>query len=373
MICADRLGSNVVQKTNAVARSQCNRLKGCHNTGMSDAPIAARGAARTGTPATPDTALLVVNLGTPEHPTAAAVGRYLVEFLGDPYVVPLHPWVWKPLLHGIISPLRRGKSAAKYQQVWMPEGSPLAVYTQRLTHALAAQLPQWRVMMAMRYGKPALQQQLDALHAAGCSNIVVLPLYPQYSTTTTATVLRQIQLWQQQHRTTAVHVIKDYADDPLWIRAVADSISTYWQKHGRAQRLVFSFHGLPQRLVEKGDPYPQRCQTSTTAIASALHLKQTQWQLTYQSRFGRQAWLQPDTETQLWQLAESGVKTIDIVCPGFAVDCLETLEEIALRFADSVAARGAQLRYIPCLNDDLAHARALAALARNCPHLAISR
>jgi len=331
---------------------------------MSDAPISAPDTAHLGTSAPSNIALLLVNLGTPAQPTAAAVGRYLSAFLSDRYVVPLSPWLWKPLLHGLIIPLRSRRSAEKYRQIWLPEGSPLAVYTQHLTQAVAAQLPHWRVAMAMRYGEPALATALDSLVQKGSKRIVVLPLYPQYSTTTTATVLHQLQKWQVQNPHIAVHAINDYADEPSWAKAVADSISAYWQQHGRGERLLFSFHGLPQKLVDKGDPYPQRCEISAQAITQLLGLKDEQWQLAYQSRFGRSAWVQPYAEATLWQWAESEVKTIDVVCPGFAVDCLETLEEVALRFAESIAARGAQLRYIPCLNAHFAHAQSLAQLAQ---------
>jgi len=331
---------------------------------MSHAHLAAPHAAHLGTSTSAHTALLLVNLGTPTAPTAVAVGRYLSQFLSDRHVVPLSPLLWKPLLHGLIIPLRSRRSAEKYRQIWLPEGSPLGVYTQRLTAAVAAELPHWHVAMAMRYGQPALPSVLNTLLESGYKRIVVLPLYPQYSTTTTATVQQQVQIWQTQNPQIAVHMIDDYADDPIWAKAVADSVAAYWQQHGRGEHLLFSFHGLPQQLVDKGDPYPQRCEISTQAITHALGLKDGQWQLAYQSRFGRRAWVKPYAEPTLWQLAESGVKTIDVVCPGFAVDCLETLEEVALRFAQGVAARGATLRYIPCLNASIPHAQALAALAR---------
>ncbi len=311
----------------------------------------------------PTTALLAVNLGTPETPTAPAVRRYLAEFLGDPRVVSIPPLLWKPLLHGLILPLRGGRSAHKYAQVWLPEGSPLAVHTQRLAEAMQRELPHWRVREAMRYGQPALRPALDALAAEGIERIVVLPLYPQYSTTTTASVEDMVQRWQADHPQVEVHTIRDYADDPRWVAAVADSIRDHWQQHGRGEKLVFSFHGIPQRLADAGDPYPQRCEASARAIAAALELGEDDWRLAYQSRFGRERWLQPYAEPTLWALAESGVKTLDVVCPGFATDCLETLEEVALGFTTSVAARGATMRYIPCLNDAPTHAHALAALA----------
>ncbi len=311
----------------------------------------------------PTTALLAVNLGTPDSPTAPAVRRYLAEFLGDRRVVSIPPLLWKPLLYGLILPLRGGRSAEKYAQVWMPEGSPLAVHTHRLAAAMQRELPQWRVRDAMRYGRPALQPALDALVAEGIRRIVVLPLYPQYSTTTTASVEDSVQQWQARNPSVQLELIRDYAEDPQWVAAVAASIGAHWAEHGRGEKLVFSFHGIPQRLADGGDPYPLRCQASARAIAAALGLADDDWMLAYQSRFGRERWLEPYAEPTLWALADRGVKHIDVVCPGFATDCLETLEEVALGFTATLAERGAQMRYIPCLNDAPAHARALAALA----------
>lgn len=314
-------------------------------------------------PDAPDTALVVVNLGTPEAPTASAVRRYLAEFLGDPRVVSIPHWLWKPLLHGLILPLRGPRSAEKYAKVWLHEGSPLAVYTRRLAAAMQALLPQWKVVHAMRYGAPALAATLQTLRAEGIRRIVLLPLYPQYSTTTTATVMDEVRRWQRGAPEVELRIVEDYPTDPAWVRAVADSIREHWQRQGRGQRLLFSFHGLPQRVADEGDPYPQRCQASAAAIAAELGLEAGQWQLAYQSRFGRERWLQPYAEPTLWAWAEAGVQRIDVVCPGFATDCLETLEEVAIGFAETVAERGAQLRYIPCLNDAPAHAQALAELA----------
>lgn len=315
---------------------------------MSDAPI---------------TALLAVNLGTPETPTAPAVRRYLAEFLSDPRVVSIPALLWKPLLYGVILPLRSSRSAAKYAQVWLPEGSPLAVYTQRLTARLQQELPHWRVRYAMRYGQPALDNALDALVAEGIRRIVVLPLYPQYSTTTTASIEDRLARWQARNPSITLQTIRDYATDPAWVAAVAGSIRDYWQQHGRAEKLVFSFHGIPQRVANNGDPYPQQCQASAHAIAAALELQPHEWAMGYQSRFGREQWLQPYAEPMLWELAAAGVRHIDVACPGFATDCLETLEEVAMGFTETLAERGAQMRYIPCLNDAPAHARALARLA----------
>jgi len=311
----------------------------------------------------PRTAVLAVNLGTPDAPTAPAVRRYLAEFLSDRRVVAIPALFWKPLLHGLILPLRSGRSAAKYAQVWLPEGSPLWVHTRNLAAAMQACLPEVRVQPAMRYGQPALRATLDALRAEGVSRVVVLPLYPQYSTTTTASVEDVVSDWQRQHGAMDITVIRDYAVDPRWVEAVADSIRTWWNVHGRSEKLMFSFHGIPQRLADAGDPYPRQCEASAVAIAAALGLSADAWALGYQSRFGKEKWLQPYAEPTLWAMAESGVRSFDVVCPGFATDCLETLEEVALGFSHTLAERGATLRYIPCLNDAPAHARALSAIA----------
>ncbi len=311
----------------------------------------------------PDTAVLAVNLGTPQTPTAPAVRRYLAEFLSDPRVVSIPALLWKPLLYGLILPLRSGRSAAKYAQVWLPDGSPLMVYTRRLAQAMQALMPNLTVRHAMRYGSPALTAELDRLAADGVRRVVVLPLYPQYSTTTTASIEDQLRQWQPRHPAVTVTLVRDYAVDPQWVEAVAGSIRAWWKQHGRGEKLLFSFHGIPQRLADAGDPYPQRCEASAGAIAKALGLADGEWQLAYQSRFGREKWLQPYAEPTLWAWAEAGTKQIDVVCPGFATDCLETLEEVAMGFTETVAERGAQMRYIPCLNDAPEHALALSRLS----------
>jgi ferrochelatase len=306
-------------------------------------------------------ALVVANLGTPDAPTAKAVRRYLAEFLHDRRVVQLTRWIWCPLLHFVILPLRGPKAAAKYAQIWLPEGSPLAVHTQRLATALQARLPQWRVAVAMRYGKPALKGLLPGLRAQGFDKIVVLPLYPQYSSTTTASVEDVVK---REAAGMPVAFVDDYSTDPSWVAAVADSIRTWRRSQGAGEHLLFSFHGLPQRIADNGDPYPQRCADSAQAIAAALGLAQDQWTLTYQSRFGKERWLSPATDKTLAEMAGRGLRRIDVVCPGFAVDCLETLEEVAMQYAEGFAEKGGELRYIPCLNDSAAHADALAELAR---------
>ena len=311
---------------------------------------------------TSSTALLIVNLGTPEAPTPRAVRRYLAEFLHDHRVVQLTRWLWCPLLHFIILPLRGPKAAAKYASIWMPEGSPLAVHTRRLAGAVQDRLPGWRVQDAMRYGEPSIGSRLQAWRAEGVQKVLVLPLYPQYSTTTTESVRDVVT---REARGLDVRFIEDYPVDPGWVAAVVGSIRSWRAEHGAGEHLLFSYHGLPQRLARNGDPYPQRCEASTRAIVQALGLRDGEWTLTYQSRFGKERWLEPATDATLQAMAARGVRRVDVVCPGFAVDCLETLEEIAMQNAELFhAAGGEALRYIPCLNDAPAHADALAALAR---------
>jgi len=312
-------------------------------------------------PDTPATALLIVNLGTPEAPTAPAVRRYLGEFLSDRRVVQIPRIAWLPLLHGLILPLRGPKAAAKYASIWLPEGSPLAVYTRRLAAAVQARLPQWRVVDAMRYGEPSLASRLQALRKDGVQRVVVLPLYPQYSTTTTESVRDVVA---RDGGGLQVHFIEEYAVAPGWLAAVVASIRSWRAVHGAGEHLLFSYHGLPQRVARAGDPYPQQCEASTRAIVRALGLPDDAWTLTYQSRFGKERWLEPATDVTLRALAARGVRKVDVVCPGFAVDCLETLEEVGLGLAEEFAHAGGELRYLPCLNDGDAHADALATLAR---------
>ncbi len=307
-------------------------------------------------------ALLLVNLGTPAAPTAAAVSAYLDEFLSDPRVVQLPRWLWLPLLRKLILPRRSPVVAKKYAEVWLPGGSPLAVHTEALAAAVRARMPGWRVAHAMRYGAPSLAGALQRLRADGAREVRVLPLYPQYSTTTTEPVADALAAHGAGLQ---VSLLRDYHRDAGWVAAVADSIRAHWAAHGRGERLLLSFHGLPQRVVDAGDPYARQCEASAAAIAEALGLAPGEIQLAYQSRFGKGKWLQPDVVAVLRQLAGEGVRTVDVACPGFAVDCLETLEEIAMQAAALFRdAGGEALRYIPCLNADAAHADALAALAQ---------
>lgn len=311
----------------------------------------------------PHTALLLVNLGTPTSPTPSAVRRYLAEFLSDKRVVAIPHLFWLPLLHGMILPIRGKKSAEKYAKIWLPEGSPLQVYTQGVATLVASLLPDWRVEWAMRYGAPRLEQTLDTLYGQGYTRIVILPLYPQYSTTTTASIEDVVNAWAQRHSSAHMHLIRDYSKNTHWISAIADSIRASWNQYGRADKLMFSFHGLPERVARNKDPYPQQCEQSAHAIAHALGLADDEWTMGYQSRFGAERWIQPYSEPTLVRLATSGVRKFDLVCPGFAVDCLETLEEVAIGFAETLSHHGASMRYIPCLNAGQAHARVLSQLA----------
>lgn len=330
-----------------------------HDAARATAPAAP--ASATPARATGADALVLANLGTPEAATPAAVRRYLAQFLSDRRVVQIPPLLWQPLLRGLILPLRSARVAGKYAQIWMDGGSPLAVHTRALAAAVQARMPDVRVVDAMRYGRPALAERLRATHGAG--RVLVLPLYPQYSTTTTASI--EDVAADAGGGDAGIRVVADYHRDPGWVAAVAASVRAHRDAHGPGERLLFSFHGIPQRVVDAGDPYARQCEASTAAIADALGLARDDVLLTYQSRFGRERWLQPYTMQALQGLARAGVRTVDVACPGFAVDCLETLEEIALQNAEAFrAAGGRELRYIPCLNAADAHADALAAIAR---------
>jgi ferrochelatase len=311
------------------------------------------------------TGLLLVNLGTPSAPTTAAVRRFLAQFLHDHRVVDASRWWWCPLLHFVILPLRSPRAAKNYASIWTPEGSPLMVYSRRLAQGVQAALPELDVALAMRYGEPSVAQATQAMIDRGVTRLLVLPLYPQYSTTTTASVVDAIDAQAPGWRDTLVaEVIADYHRDDAWLDAVAASVRAHWDAHGRGEKLMVAFHGIPQRFVDRGDPYAAQCEASAQAIAARLGLAGDAWQLTYQSRFGREPWLGPATITTLEAWGAAGIRTVDVACPGFATDCLETLEEIAMVNAAAFARTGGTLRYIPALNDSPAHVDALAALVR---------
>jgi ferrochelatase len=312
--------------------------------------------------------VLLVNLGTPDAPTPAALRRYLAEFLSDRRVVEIPRLLWLPLLYGLILPLRAPRSAAKYASVWQAGGSPLALGSAALTAAVDAELRRLGhdlvVRLAMRYGRPSTAAALDALQAAGVTHLLVVPLYPQYSAATTASSLDAVMSWfGRTRRQPALRSVRSFADAPCYIEALAHSVRQHWAAHGRGDHLLMSFHGLPQRSENLGDPYADECRSSARLLARELGLEPDQWSLAFQSRFGRQAWLQPYTASTLRDLASAGCARLDVICPGFSVDCLETLEEIAIEGRQIfVEAGGSEFRYIPCLNADADWTRALAAL-----------
>ncbi|GHC85543.1 ferrochelatase [Pseudorhodoferax aquiterrae] len=315
------------------------------------------------------TAVLYCNLGTPDAPTAPAVRRYLAEFLSDPRVVEIPRLAWWPILHGIILRVRPARSAAKYASIWTPEGSALKVWTEQQTGGLGSLLAErghrLEVHYAMRYGQPAIAAQLDALAAGGVTRLLVLQAYPQYSGTTTASVLDAVAAWsQRQRRVPEMRFVADYHDDAGYIGALADSVQRHWAQHGRGELLLMSFHGIPARNIALGDPYQVQCQATARLLAQRLGLTDQQYRLTFQSRFGRAKWLEPYTEPTLRALAQQGTRRIDVMCPGFPGDCLETLEEINMEGrAAFLESGGEAFHYIPCLNDSPAWARALADLA----------
>ena len=315
---------------------------------------------------TPRTLLLLVNLGTPAAPTAAAIRRYLGQFLRDRRVVELPRLLWWPLLHLLVLPLRAPRLAHKYAAIWTERGSPLLAHSRALAEAVQARLPGVDVRLAMRYGEPAIGDTLRDADDTGATRVLVLPLYPQYSASTTASVhdavSAELSRWRARP---ALALLRDYHLDAGWLEALAHSVQAHWQAHGRGERLLLSFHGLPESQDRAGDPYARQCRASAAALAQRLGLGEKEWALSFQSRFGRAQWLQPYTDATLEAFARAGLKRIDVLCPGFAVDCLETLEEIAVdNAARFVAAGGEALRYIPALNASEVHAQALAALAR---------
>jgi ferrochelatase len=315
------------------------------------------------------TGVLLANLGTPDEPTPAAVRRFLAEFLSDPRVVDLPRLLWLPVLYGVILLVRPRRSARAYREIWTPAGSPLLVHTLALARALEQRLDERLpgpvvVAAGMTYGKPAIATALGQLRAAGAQRVVVLPLYPQYSATTTASVYDRVEaaLAASGWRPDLLR-IEDYHDDAAYVGAVADSLAPQARAIAAGAQLLFSFHGLPQRYVDAGDPYQSQCETTARRVAERLALPAAGWSVSYQSRVGRESWLMPYTDERLAGLAAAGTRRLAVVCPGFAVDCLETLEEIALRGRETfLEAGGTQFEYVPCLNDSPAHVECLAQL-----------
>jgi protoporphyrin/coproporphyrin ferrochelatase len=304
------------------------------------------------------TGILLINLGTPDAPDAPALRRYLKEFLSDPRVVEIPRAIWWLILNGIILNLRPKKSAAKYASIWMKDGSPLKVHTERQAKLLKGWLGERikspvQVEYAMRYGNPSIASGIDTLKAGGCDGILLLPMYPQYAASTTATANDAAFAHLARLRNApAVRTIRHYHDDPGYIRALAHNVREYWQNNGRPDVLVMSFHGLPRYTLDKGDPYHCECQKTGRLLAEALGLSQEQYRITFQSRFGKAEWLQPYTDKTLEKLAREGMGRVDVVCPGFTADCLETLEETAQEGRETfLHAGGKTYQYIPALNE----------------------
>jgi ferrochelatase len=304
------------------------------------------------------TAVLLVNLGTPEAPTAGALRTYLKQFLWDPRVVEIPRPVWWLILNGIVLNLRPAKSAAKYAKIWMLDGSPLKVHTERQAALLKGWLgeagtPDLAVEWAMRYGQPSIGDTLDRLKREGVERVLVVPLYPQYAASSTASVMDDVADWIKCSRNPLeFRFIKHFHDHPGYIAALAASVRAHWQVNGRPDRLVMSFHGLPRRSLDLGDPYYCECQKTGRLLAEALELDQDHYLITFQSRFGKAEWLQPYTQPTLEKLGREGVARVDVICPGFVADCLETLEEIAMECKDAfLASGGSEFHYIPCVNE----------------------
>ena len=319
--------------------------------------------------------ILLSNLGTPDAPTAAAVRTYLAEFLSDRRVVEIPPLVWKIILHGIILRTRPAKSAKKYASVWMPEGSPLLVWTNRQAQYLRGALGERlkgmglpsdhvKVEVGMRYGNPSIASAVARLREARCDRILLLPMYPQYAASTTATACDALfRALAAERAMPALRTIHSWHDDPAYIKALAARVNDYWKKHGRPDKLLMSFHGVPKYTLSNGDPYHCLCHKTGRLLARELGLTEDQWILTFQSRFGRAEWLQPYTDATLQALPAQGVKRLHVVCPGFPADCLETLEEIAMEGKETfLHAGGSHYDYIPALNDHPALIHALADL-----------
>lgn len=321
------------------------------------------------------TGILLVNLGTPESPTRSSVRRYLKEFLWDPRVVEIPRPVWWLILNGVILNVRPGASARKYAAVWTTEGSPLRVHTERqarmLTGFMGARFHSpLKVEWAMRYGTPSVDQGMAALKSAGCDRILILPLYPQYAASTTASVYDAVLRFLARTRNVpSIRMVRSFHDHPAYIDALAISIRKTWGNDGPPDMLLMSFHGLPRYTLERGDPYHCECLKTARLLAERLQLPDGKWQVSFQSRFGRTEWLKPYTVEVLDQLAKDGRARVDVACPGFVSDCLETLEEIGLEGkARFLAAGGKDFRLIPCLNEDEAWINALVEICQG--HLA---
>ncbi|QOC22319.1 ferrochelatase [Wenzhouxiangella sp. AB-CW3] len=317
---------------------------------------------------TPKTGVLLVNLGTPDAPDTPSLRRYLREFLSDRRVIETPRAIWWLILYGIILPFRSPRSAKAYQRVWTEQGSPLLTLCRALADKLQADLrqtsPQISVLLAMNYGRPSIDQAVDRLRRENIQRLLVVPMYPQYSATTTASVFDRVTNSLQRLRwLPEVRFINDYHHDEDWQKAIADSVRRFQKDKGQPEKLVFSFHGIPKQYLLDGDPYYCQCRASARQVAARLGLADDDWICTFQSRLGRAEWLKPYTDVTLEQMAKNGTRNVQVVCPGFSVDCLETIDEIAFENREEfIEAGGEALDYIPCLNDSDMHVKVLAGL-----------
>ncbi|TNC92743.1 ferrochelatase [Thalassolituus sp.] len=319
----------------------------------------------------PPFGVLLVNLGTPEAPTSAAVRAYLKEFLSDRRVVDVPKWLWWPVLNGVILRIRPPRVAKAYASIWTDEGSPLMSISRAQQRALKAALAEEYgcdipVALAMTYGRPSMEDAGRELRQAGAERLVVLPLYPQNSSSTTAAVHdRYARALAPCPHVPASRWITDYHQHPQYIGALADSVRRYWDEHGRPDRLMMSFHGIPKRYETKGDPYPSQCRATAAAVAQALELADDEWICSFQSRFGREEWVKPYTDHTLEEWGKAGVGRVDVISPAFAADCLETLEELEVENREVfMEAGGKEYHYIPCLNDSADHINMMVSLVR---------
>jgi ferrochelatase len=315
--------------------------------------------------------VLVVNLGTPDAPAYGAVQRYLREFLGDRRVIDTSRWIWLPILYGLVLPFRPIRTVRKYRKIWLQDGSPLAVYSSRLTGKMderlrAAAGDRVRVALGMTYGSPSIASAIETLARQNVRRLLVLPLYPQYCSATTGSVFDRtsdaLRRWRWLPET---RFVNDYHDDAGYIEALGARIEEHWAEAGGRSHLLLSYHGIPASYVKEGDPYRQHTETTTRLLVARLGLKEGEWSHCYQSRFGRVVWLQPYTEDTLVSLARRGTRKLTVVSPSFAVDCLETLEEVAIEYRDKfLQLGGEQLTLVPALNDHDQHADLLVSIVQ---------
>lgn len=320
------------------------------------------------------TGVLLINLGTPDAPTAQALRPYLQEFLNNPRVIEVPRLIWWPILHGFILPFRPKASAEKYAKIWIAEGSPLKAHTERQTErlreVLSARLKNPPLVeYAMNIGKPSVADVLTRMQQQGCERILVIPLFPQYAASSTAAAMDNVfAVLNKMRNQPALRTVKQYHDHPGYIAALAQNVRDYWDAHGRPDKLIISFHGTPRASLDKGDPYHCACQKTGRLLAEALALDANQYAVCFQSRFGKAKWLTPYTAVVLEQLGKEQTQRVDVICPGFVSDCLETLEEIAIEAKNTfIQAGGKEFHYIPCLNERSDWIEALADIT--CTHL----